>query len=69
MSAWMDSAWTWAADIADPATRLEARAAVLRSWRDLDAVAAGEAVATLPQLTPAERQKLTDTLARTDQPQ
>ena len=64
-----DSAWTWAADIADPATRLEARAAVLRSWRDLDAVAAGEAVATLPQLTPAERQKLTDTLARTDQPQ
>lgn len=61
-----DSAWTWAADIGDPAIRLEARAAVLRQWRAADAAAAQAAVAALTHLTPPERQKLTDTLAGRD---
>jgi len=61
-----DSAWIWASDIADAHTRLEARAAVLRQWRASDPTAARAAVSALPNLPPAEKQKLTDTLAGKD---
>jgi hypothetical protein len=61
-----DSAWIWAADISDANTRLEARAAVLRKWRESDPSAAGAAVSALPNLAPTERQKLSDTLAGKD---
>ncbi len=61
------SAWAWAGDIQDPATRLEAQTAVLRKWRDSSATDAQAAVEALPEtLTPAERQRLTDTLAGRD---
>jgi hypothetical protein len=62
-----DSAWTWTGDIGEPAIRLEARAAVLRKWRDSDAEAARSAVDSLQNLTEPERQKLADTLAHKDQ--
>lgn len=59
-----ESAWTWAGSIEDPAIRQEARAAVLRMWRYSAAAAAQAAVDSLPSaaLSPADRQKLTDTL-------
>jgi hypothetical protein len=62
-----ESAWTWAGSIGDPATRLEAQAAVLRKWRDSsapDAQAAVEAIAA--GLPPADRQRLVDTLQGRD---
>lgn len=61
-----DSAWTWASDIGDESVRLEARAAVLRKWRDSDAEAARAAVSSLTGLNPAAQQKLSDTLAGKD---
>lgn len=57
------SAWTWAGSIGDPATRLEAQAAVLREWRNSsapDAAAAVEGIAD--KLEPADRQKLVEAL-------
>ncbi len=63
-----ESAWTWAAEIGDPATRFDARADVLRHWRDADAPAAQAAVSALTDLTPAEKQKLTDIPADNHRP-
>lgn len=62
-----ESAWAWAMDIGDPATRVEAQAAVLRQWRDSSESAARAAVEALGQNLPADqRQKLVDTLERRD---
>jgi hypothetical protein len=57
------SAWAWAADIQDPATRLEAQAAVLRKWRDSSAADARTAVdAVKDSLPPADRERLVNAL-------
>ena len=61
-----DSAWAWAADIGDPATRQEARAGVLRHWREADPASAAAAVESTKTLAPAERQKLAAILAGQD---
>jgi hypothetical protein len=62
-----ESAWAWATDIGDAATRVEAQAAVLRKWRDSSAAEARAAVeAVVDSLTPAARQQLMDTLDRRD---
>lgn len=62
-----ESAWAWAADIGDAATRLEAQSAVLRKWRDAspgEARAAVEAIAD--SLPPEVRQQLMDTLEKSN---
>lgn len=64
-----ESAWIWAGSISDPATRMEARAAVLRKWRDSSAADAQAAVEKLSADLPGpEQQKFTDTLNHKDAP-
>lgn len=65
-----ESAWVWAGSISDPAIRMEARAAVLRKWRDSSSADAQAAVEKLSAGLPGpEQQKFTDTLNHKDTPQ
>ncbi len=57
-----DSAWRWAATIADPARREEAMAETLPAWGKADRTAAEAALESAGSLDPATRQRLLEAL-------